>query len=119
MYCYRNDFHNTSYTTRPAPRRKSGPPPTGAGERRNTTTYRAKCPGRMMMYTYRNEFHNTEVSRVKSPAQVAAIKERLATGKATDADKAFARRMHRQLCGQSDCTCGDVLGCRPAVRVDD
>ncbi len=66
------------------------------------------------MYTYRNEFHNTSVRSRKSPAELSAIAERLATGHATPGDKRTQRSFHAALCGQHDCTCGDAFGCRPS-----
>lgn len=68
-----------------------------------------------MKHIYRNDFHGTYYASPKSPAELAAIEQRLATDGATRADRNQARRMHAALCGQADCTCGDVFGCRPGV----
>ena len=64
------------------------------------------------MYTYHNTFHNTTYNSRKSPQEIDAIRWRLAFGCATKADHALRRKMHKALCGATDCICGDAFGRR-------
>ncbi len=64
------------------------------------------------MNTFKNSFHNTSYTTRKSAEELDAIAIRLASGKATPAEKAFASRMKKTLCGVSGCTCGDEFGRR-------
>lgn len=64
------------------------------------------------LYEYVNVFHRTSVKSRKSPEEIEEIRYRLANGKATPADKVFARHMRSALCGANGCTCGDEFGRR-------
>lgn len=65
------------------------------------------------MLTLTNNYHDTEYATRKTEAELDAIADRIGQGIGTDADKAFARRVHNALCGSPDCTCGrDIFGRR-------
>lgn len=64
------------------------------------------------MNTLKNSFHNTSCTTRKSADELDAIALRIASGKATAAEKALASRMKKALCGVSGCTCGDEFGRR-------
>ncbi len=64
------------------------------------------------MNVIKNRFHNTSATTRRSNEELDAIALRIASGKATPAEKAFASRMKKTLCGVSGCTCGDEFGRR-------
>lgn len=65
-----------------------------------------------MRQTISNSFHNTELSINKTDEQLDAISYRIYEGRASQADKAYRRKLHNALCGSDDCTCGDKFGRR-------
>ena len=69
------------------------------------------------MNTLTNDFHNTEARTRLSNEELVALQYRIYNGTASDADKQTRRRLHNQLCGSSDCTCGGTFGQRPGSQI--
>ncbi len=67
------------------------------------------------MTTLTNDFHGTEYRTRKAIEECLDIVDRICGNTATDAEKAFVRRVNRALCGMPTCCCGDTLGCRPSL----
>lgn len=59
-----------------------------------------------------NNFHNTFAMINKTEGELEAIEDRIYSGKADKADKAYQRRLKNTLCGISDCCCSDMFGRR-------
>lgn len=57
-----------------------------------------------------NSFHNASVTIRKTDDELRAIEYAAAQG--DKAAAAYIRRIRKQLCGMSDCKCGDGLGRR-------
>lgn len=62
------------------------------------------------MQTITNNFHRTEYTTRKTDEQINAIELRMYNGTATDADKAWVRKVRTALRGSSECDCGDFIG---------
>jgi hypothetical protein len=62
--------------------------------------------------TITNSFHGTEYRTRRSHESLVDL---VRYGIATDADRRFARRAKRALCGSDDCTCSDDIGARPSL----
>lgn len=62
--------------------------------------------------TLRNSFHNTEYRTTKTREDLEAIEYRIMRGNATDADRAYRRKVWKTLCGIAECKCGDTFGIR-------
>ena len=60
----------------------------------------------------KNNFHGTECSTRRTEADLERIALDIAQGRASEADKAFRRRVRKALCGIAGCTCGDDFGRR-------
>lgn len=71
----------------------------------------------MTKTTLTNNFHNTEYTTRLPKSRLDYI--RMTSHHGLDsADKSFARRARKALCGSDTCTCSGTMGERPAVYVD-
>ena len=59
-----------------------------------------------------NDFHQTEYRTRKTLDEVRAIADRVAGYTATPAERAWARKVRKALCGSSECRCSGTLGIR-------
>lgn len=63
------------------------------------------------MTTLRNDFHGTAYQTPKSREVVDRIIDRMSWGHASEAERAWARKVRKTLCGMSDCQCANnILG---------
>ena len=60
----------------------------------------------------KNNFHNTSYDTRKTEVDLERIAQDIAQGRASEAEKAFRRRVRKALCGIAGCTCGDDFGRR-------
>jgi hypothetical protein len=58
------------------------------------------------MLTLKNSFHNTEYRTTKTREELDAIESRIGQHTASRAEKDFARKVRRALCGIDNCKCG-------------
>lgn len=61
-----------------------------------------------------NDHHGTEYRTRRTLDEVRDMANSVHVGVATNADKAFYRRLWKALCGTNGCDCGTITRARPA-----